>query len=84
MYRKSSVLSVCSGRRKIKYMSSGMGYSNAFNSWIPVADHEARISVSDMLGSQMETEVKTNPSPSLKFARTGYWKERMWKNYCDF
>ena len=35
------------------------GYSNAFNSWIPVAYLEACISVSDMLGSQLETVVKT-------------------------
>ena len=38
------------------------GYSNAFNSWISVADLEACISVSDMLGSQLETVVKTTLS----------------------
>ena len=35
------------------------GYSNAFNSWIPVARLEAWISVSGMLGSQLETAMKT-------------------------
>ena len=38
------------------------GYSNAFNSWIPVADLEAWISVSGMIGSQLETAVKTTLS----------------------
>ena len=38
------------------------GYSNAFNSWIPVADLEAWIPVSGMLGSQLETAVKTTLS----------------------
>ena len=41
------------------------GYSDAFNSWIPLTDLESLISVSSMLGDQLKTIVITTLS-SLK------------------
>ena len=58
IFRIERVIRRAENRAYVKWK----GYSHAFNSWISVADLEAWISVSDMLGSQLETVVKTTLS----------------------
>ena len=58
IFRIERVIRRAGNRAYVKWK----GYSNAFNSWISVADLEAGISVSDMLGSQVVTVVKTTLS----------------------
>ena len=58
------------------------GHSNAFNSWVPLTDLEACISISNMLGSRLKSRENNPLLPrnlrGLVIGKSGYWE-----NYSD-